>query len=346
MLRLVLVLQVVFGHYAIFAYPTFDALDLSVPADALVATYRLTTRFGAEAAYVFVALSGYFLVGRLVDIGRGSNDNVILFLKRRLARIYPTLLAAIVLTLLCDLAATRLLDGEQLYRTVAGYDMVAALNWRSGLGNVLSLQPTFAGPFGSNGPLWTLGYIVQFYAIGAGLAALARHSVPAMWVVFVVLLLSGLWWNPQGALLFLAWAGCGLLARHSGLGGGKGVAAIVTGVVMFVIANPLPTLASVVLCGIASALMLAGLKGAHQNKNSGGGSGGGGAVLLAIRQASYPLYAFHFPVTALLWTLMRDVPDTMFWRLAWPIVALLPAIALALAWQTLLDRREAGRSNA
>ena len=204
-LRLFLVAQVMLGHYAMIAFPPFPTLNLAAPADLFVALYRLVTRFGGEAAFVFVCISGFLLGPRLLASGlkRPGSDPIPQFLKARLRRIYPTLLAAIALTALCDSIALRLLDAEPLYRRAATYDAVAALNWQAALGNLLSLQPTFAGAFGSNGPLWTLGYIVQFYCAAALLATCLQHGRVLAGTALVAMLAAGFVWHPEWSLLFL-----------------------------------------------------------------------------------------------------------------------------------------------
>jgi len=76
------------------------------------------------------------------------------YLQRRFFRIYPVLLAALVLTFVCDWVAMRAAPGIQDLGTHSAIVF---------LGNVASVQGWLVPPFGSNGPLWTLSIEVQLY---------------------------------------------------------------------------------------------------------------------------------------------------------------------------------------
>ncbi len=335
-LRLFLVAQVMLGHFAMIAFPPIPSLNLSILADQYVAMYRLLTRFGPEAAFVFVCISGFLLGPRLLATGLKlpGSDTILHFLISRLRRIYPTLLVAIALTALCDLLAIRFLDAEPLYRQAASYDAVAALTWSAALGNVLSLQPTLAGAFGSNGSLWTLGYIVQFYCAAALLAFCLQRSRLLAGIVLGLQLIAGFAWHPEWSLLFLCWLGCGAVRWLPIRSRIAGWSLLLLGFIALVISNLLAYPSSVLVAGIAAICWLAAI----QAPLFASGHGRLPAMLDRIAQASFPLYAFHFPIAMLLLALIGPVLqlDSLGFRLAWPLMAAAPALILALTWQKVL----------
>lgn len=339
LLRLALIAQVILGHYAMAAFPVIPSLDWSEPADSFVGIYRLITRFGGEAAFVFVCISGFLLVPRLLASGlqQPGAAPIGTFLSARLIRIYPTLIAAIALTAICDLAAIKWLQAEPLYRVAPSYDAVAALNWTAALGNLLSLQPTLSGAFGSNGPLWTLGYIVQFYCLGALLARCLQQGPRFALGILVGLLIAGFALRPEWALLLLSWLGCGLLRWFPARGGKWAAGLAVAGLTLFVLANLLPDPVSILAAGAAGAAWLSALQyttAAEVDRPL-------PATLQRIAGASFPLYAFHFPLALFVLAALSPQVDTsgLGFRLVWPFVALAPALAMSLIWQRLLDRR-------
>lgn len=337
LLRLLLVLQVLLGHYAMIAYPPFPSLDPGRAADLFVGAYRLVTRFGGEAAFVFVGISGFLLGPRLVEIGLGQpGGGAGAFLKARLIRIYPTLVAALLLTAACDLIGIGVLGAEPLYRVVPTYDAVARLSWAAALGNLLSLQPVFADAFGSNGPLWTLGYIVQFYLVGALLAVALRFRRWAAAALLAGLLGAGFAIEPQWSLLLCTWLGCAIMrwfpARNR-IGGWLG---LMLGLTCLVIGNLLPDGPDVIAAGLAGMAWLAAVQAPL-------GTAAPDRLprpLAALGAASYALYAFHYPIAMLLYAALLPLwPEPgLGFRLAWPVLAAGPAVALAIGWQALLAR--------
>lgn len=333
MLRLLMVAQVAFGHYAQIGYPPIPALDLHKMSDLFVAVYRLVIRFGGQAAFVFICISGFFLVPRLIAAGLRvpEAEPIGQFLRRRLRRIYPTLVVAVVLTLVCDQIGVGWLGAEEFYRRFGAYDAVAALNWRSALGNLLSLQPNWSGAFGSNGPLWTLGYIVQFYGVGAALAALFRRSAVLALAVTGGVFLFALLTAPIWVLVFGCWLGCALI-RWSKPPAKRGAwACLAGGVILFVAANRMPVPLGIVACGLASGLWLHALNGALPQ----GRLMRMPLLLERLNSASYALYAFHYPLAVLAFVVAAPFvdPDGLLFRVIWPMMAFLLAVVVAIPWQ-------------
>lgn len=338
MLRLALVAQVILGHLAMIAFPAIPTLDLGRPADAFVAGFRLLTRFGGEAAFVFIAISGFLLGPRLLAIALDATGpaTVRAFLAGRLKRIYPTLIAALLLTAAFDRAAVVWLGAEPLYRTVASYDAVARLTVPALLGNLASLQPTFAGAFGSNGPLWTLGYIVQFYVAASMLAITCRWNRRAALALLAVALVVALACDPQWGLLFTCWLISGAMRWFPARTAKAGWILAGAALVLFVVSNLPQRGLDVILAGAAGLMWLSALQAPFRPL----GPDRLPRWLARINAASYPLYAFHFPLALFCFAVLLPRVDVhgLAFRAAWPLLGLAPGLIAALAWQAVLDR--------
>lgn len=339
MLRLALVGQVLLGHYAMIAYPRFPDLDFGRAADVYVGLFRLVSRFGSQAAFVFVCISGYFLVPRLLATALkvAGAEPIGAFLLGRLKRIYPTLVAALALTLICDAAGIWGLGAEPFYRRFGVYDAVAALDWRTGLGNLLSLQPTWSDAFGTNGPLWTLGYIVQFYCIGALLAEALRRGRRTGLAVALAIIALGLAFAPVWLLVLACWLSCALVRWIKPAGRKQAWLELLLGLGLFVAANRLPVNLGIMACGISGCLWLHALNSDLPVRRLVQLP----PALQRLNAASFGIYAFHFPLAVLAYAAIAPHVDTagLLFRVAWPVIAAAPVIVLAFQWQNLMQRR-------
>lgn len=125
---------------------------------------RLLLSFGQEAVMAFFLLSGFVVFAneenRVADLGG--------YAWRRIRRIYPPLLAAMLVSALVAAAAG---------------DMASALDWKRALGTLFAMQDAsglkpgvIIGPYGGNAPLWSLSYEVAFYALFPAVMALLRKN--------------------------------------------------------------------------------------------------------------------------------------------------------------------------
>lgn len=158
-------------------------------------------RLGQEAVIVFFLLSGFVIFANehhRIDDPRG-------YYGRRLRRIYPTLLVALLVSTLVAL------DNG---------DLAARFSWRELAGTLLSLQDlstlkpgVVVDPYLGNQPLWSLSYEVAFYLIfpvvhaawrrwprlaghGIGLGCCLCYAGYALWPGHVLLVAAYflLWW--------------------------------------------------------------------------------------------------------------------------------------------------------
>ncbi|MFM0733660.1 acyltransferase [Paraburkholderia sediminicola] len=125
--------------------------------------------WGSAGVPIFFVISGY-CIHRGGALRLAKNPDYRLdagnFWVRRFARIYPVLLAALVLTLALDWVSLQLPPVNHKIREIG---------LQAFLVNLVSLQGVAGKTYGSNGALWTLSLEVQFYAIYPLLFALRRR---------------------------------------------------------------------------------------------------------------------------------------------------------------------------
>jgi peptidoglycan/LPS O-acetylase OafA/YrhL len=141
--------------------------SLSLGAIAAYLTFPIA--WGSAGVPIFFVISGY-CIHRGGAMRLASNPDYRLdtanFWVRRFARIYPVLLAALLLTFALDSFSLQLLPVSHKIREIG---------WQPFLVNLLSLQGVAGKTYGSNGALWTLSLEVQFYAVYPLLFALRRR---------------------------------------------------------------------------------------------------------------------------------------------------------------------------
>jgi peptidoglycan/LPS O-acetylase OafA/YrhL len=137
--------------------------------NSIAAYLTFPIAWGSAGVPIFFVISGYCIHrgGALRLAGnpayRLDTGN---FWVRRFARIYPVLLAALVLTFALDWFNLQLPPVSHKIREIG---------LQAFLVNLFSLQGVAGKTFGSNGALWTLSLEVQFYAIYPLLFALRRR---------------------------------------------------------------------------------------------------------------------------------------------------------------------------
>jgi len=125
--------------------------------------------WGSAGVPIFFVISGYCIhraTARKLLANPAAPFDTGNFLMRRFARIYPVLLAALVLTYVLD---TFSLGFTPVSPKIGTADLHLFIV------NLLSLQGVAGGTFGSNGALWTLSLEVQFYLVYPLLIALRRR---------------------------------------------------------------------------------------------------------------------------------------------------------------------------
>ncbi|MFM0165434.1 acyltransferase family protein [Paraburkholderia sediminicola] len=141
----------------------------SFSLSTLAAYLTFPIAWGSAGVPIFFVISGY-CIHRGGALRLAKNPDYRLdtgnFWVRRFARIYPVLLAALVLTFALDWVSLQLPPVNHKIREIG---------LQAFLVNLFSLQGVAGKTFGSNGALWTLSLEVQFYAIYPLLFALRRR---------------------------------------------------------------------------------------------------------------------------------------------------------------------------
>jgi peptidoglycan/LPS O-acetylase OafA/YrhL len=244
LLRVLAAAMILLSHA--YLLPTGDEPDLIVYADR-------SFNLGRLGVFVFFIVSGYLICGSWM-----SRPDARPFLVKRLRRIYPGLVLAVVLTVL---VVGPLLSSD------AGY-FRRVETWLYLVRNLLVFpyQYSLPGVSGApvNGVLWTLGVELVAYAGIAGLGALGLVRRGPLAVVTLVLTLAGWDWlyglapdayAPVGiriGLLAFFFAGAFLRSLDTEITGWMAAAALVVLVVPPLLGWPLssllvPTLAVVVV---------------------------------------------------------------------------------------------------
>jgi peptidoglycan/LPS O-acetylase OafA/YrhL len=305
LIRCLLIAQVVFGHFAAIALPSVPDLmaegNIRLPEIA----YRFTMRFGPQAAYLFVVLSGVMVGGGLVAALRdGILPSARAFFRKRMNRILPISVLAVLATAFLDILAIHFFGKEGVYQHANAYDMVAALTWPNFFGNLLFLQPVVTPAFGSNGPLWTLGYIVQFYVVAWILARLYLKSRIAAILLLLGVLVGMCLVKPEWSVLFIGWL-VGGFARFLAPKRRLAPFALVSFVTIFVASNLAPPLVSALLSIPVGILVIFWAK-----STSWGLPVGWRAGLRSLSSETYAIYAVHYPVAIFWFALALGTPAT------------------------------------
>ncbi len=145
--------------------------------------HMLGVSLGGVAVLIFFFLSGMLVTASAVR----TISHPMMFIRARALRVFPGLLAALVVTVLIAVACgAQISIAEAVIYVLRGLSLVSLQH---------NLEGAFAGnPYAGavNGPLWTLFYEVACYALFAGAVwlGLLRHA--AGWIIAGSLIL-GLW---------------------------------------------------------------------------------------------------------------------------------------------------------
>lgn len=145
-----------------YSYRVLDSFSF----EHIVTKFLVFFRFGHEAVIFFFVLSGFVI--HYSTINKDNSITYLVYLKRRINRIVPPLIFALIITFILDYVGKNILvlstysTGSKYYGLV-----VDNLNWETFIGNIASLQELGTGikHFGSNAALWSLSYEWWFYIL-------------------------------------------------------------------------------------------------------------------------------------------------------------------------------------
>lgn len=303
LVRCLLIVQIVLGHLAAIALLSVPDLVSQGAGRIPEIAFRLVVRFGGQAAYLFVLLSGVMVGGGLIaSIRDGSIPTAATFFRKRMRRILPISVLAVLMTGALDLLAIGPLSKAEIYRHAYAYDMVAALSWTNFFGNVFFLQPVVTAAFGSNGPLWTLGYIVQFYVVGWVLARVWLKSPLIAGAVLLAVLACMATIKPEWSVLFVGWI-VGALARFLPPMPKGAVGILFFAVAIFIGSNVVPPLVSAALSIPVGVLIVLWAKSTSLDLPTKWSRG-----LRTLSNETYAVYAVHHPAAMFIFALMLGAP--------------------------------------
>lgn len=170
-------------------------------ANALISYLTFPIAWGSAGVPVFFVISGYCIhramARKLITDPLAPFDSRN-FLLRRFVRIYPVLIAALLLTLALDSLSSTFLPVSHKINPFDPHALVV---------NLFSLQGIAGKTFGSNGALWTLSVEVQFYLAYPLLIALRRRIGlgGVMGCVGVINVMSALVFEPRGIIVFTSY---------------------------------------------------------------------------------------------------------------------------------------------
>lgn len=119
--------------------------------------------WGTIGVPLFFVISGYVIhrkPAQLIAAGRARAFSTRSFLWRRFFKIYPTLLAALIATVLLDQLSNHFIPPYHVLRGATDNH-----GWATFFGNLFATQGIWVSTLGSNGALWTLALEIQFYAL-------------------------------------------------------------------------------------------------------------------------------------------------------------------------------------
>jgi peptidoglycan/LPS O-acetylase OafA/YrhL len=159
-------------------------------------------QYGHQAVLGFFLISGFCIHYRQAQAftaqGSGSVFDLRSFAARRLKRLYPPLIFAIVLTALLDLVGRSLFPDFYALgasaQSVTGWVKVPPTHeWSVLLGNLLFQGGLGVPHFGTDGPLWSLSFEAWFYVGYPVVLALRRRVSPSasLALVGIISLIAG-----------------------------------------------------------------------------------------------------------------------------------------------------------
>lgn len=225
-----LLITVVLGHVSAVTLPSLSELnDISLEV-AVIVILKVIAGFGREAAYLFVLFSGYATAHHF---SHSTRSHAASSWAKRLKRLYPPFAYALVVTIVLDGLGSFFMPSY--YEQAFPFTYVATENGSAFtlFCNITMLQPTACQSYGTNGPLWTIGYLMQFYFAAWLLRAMAVGFGTMSLLGYGFAVAAGLMLSIEWAALFALWI-FGLQLRISLVDQGHGIPAIVLAAIVMI----------------------------------------------------------------------------------------------------------------
>jgi len=278
---------------------------------AILFPFRILSGFGHEAVIVFFVISGLLVGGLTLDEARRKPFSITEYGIKRFSRIYTVLIPALLIGGLLDYVGMTWFDGDHVYsgNPERLWLHVMSLGWDRFFGNLIMLESVF-DTYGSNRPLWSLGYEWWYYCIfGLALLAIAARRISVKIAVTTIIVALLVLLSPRLTVWGLFWMlGVGVYEwRRRGLW----VPPLWAGLLLFALALGVSELSGpirfkghnivrdmIVALGFATALVAL---------PSGGGKPSSQTLNARLADFSFTLYVFHLPIILLAVAILNDV---------------------------------------
>lgn len=306
-LKAFLLIYIAAGHWAALTLPKAGALDASEFGDLIVLAIKAALSFGREAAFLFIFFSGYFSCGWLGTVD--SPVTQLQALRKRVVALVPALWVGVGVAALFDYVGGHLLRAQIYSANGFRVDALGAASFESAMCSLLGLIPTICSAYGTNGPLWTLGYLIQFAVLAAIAGLLACGS---RWRFNAVLASVGLFatlqFHPEfGALLVCFWAGAAsrfyMIEKHAPRSNAQTVAMLISAVAVAVLLRLSAPLVSAIGTPVLGVLLMMILRRSSDDLRISTLA----TRLHLKRETQMGLYVSHLPVLFFVCGLGRDV---------------------------------------
>jgi peptidoglycan/LPS O-acetylase OafA/YrhL len=323
-----------------------------LPAKLLVYFFLLFS-YGHQAVMLFFVLSGFLIHLRYAKQLEASPENAHFgwwgYVVRRVKRLYPPLIFAILLTYLLDRWGASL--GYSIYFHRTPYPLIN-LNVNpdhslpTALGNLTFLMGIYVPMWGSNGALWSLMFEWGFYMLYPIFWWLTKRSIHlstgiivTLWVLSFVPIWGARAWF-QGIFMFMIiwWFGALLAEIYVGrlaisLWRIAPLALLLPVLVPLVI--PISQLSGNIqaLQDVLWGLAFMGLIAAGLAWKQRGGSLWLVEQLKPLGDMSYTLYVVHLPIVVFMsgFVMSRSPDQILPWDFGWVITAIVVCLAVAYA---------------
>jgi peptidoglycan/LPS O-acetylase OafA/YrhL len=309
-------------------------------------------KWGHEAVIFFFVLSGFVIhlryARRIATEGAAARFDLGTYLLRRSRRLYPPLALAMLITLGLDLLGQHLqlptASGTTIYKLInanVGTDHRATTALRN-------LAFIMVPVFGSDGPLWSLGYEGYFYLLYPLVFLLARRSLWGATLMIVALSAVGIaplwprqlvWLRGVCQLMVVWWLGALLASRF--IGAWRARYQSLAWLSLALLAVPIQY-SDPVVRDIVIGFGFVGLLSACFARLESGRPSRWLALIVRVRPLggmSYTLYVLHFPILVFMsGCLMKRSGGPLPEHFAWSLAGVLVSTSIAYGFHFVVER--------
>jgi peptidoglycan/LPS O-acetylase OafA/YrhL len=331
-MKMALLFMVISGHVSAFWLPKMSTLSVEDSANWVILLVKAASSFGREAAIGFVFLSGFF-TGHHFDetLNRRNLPGKLYY---RVRRLYPEYFFALVLTLMVDSIGLNIFETFYTNQSAFAYNPSTASNIFKIFINLLFLEPIVANSLGTNGPLWTVAYLVQFYFFFTAVNTLPinqpKKFLMAVGINLLVFTATGNEW----CVFFFVWLAGTAFRRYSQqIMNLKIVFPSALAILFFLVArfSHLELASLLISTGF-------GLTFSKMFKFQFGERLYHYRLIKELSQSAFFIYLVHFPILFCVTAILRETIAENQVGLVWFSLVLLIVISLAFGFSSLFQR--------